>query len=91
MHFISPAKQIHNNDDFYVTDAIQKNIVKYDSQGNYLGTIGTELIPLSVAINNRDQLYVGDQATGTIYTIDANGSKTSVSFKRAKRERIITN
>ena len=67
---------IDNNDDIYVTDAIQKNIVKYDAQGNYLGTIDTELIPLSVAINNRDQLYVGDQTTGTIYTIDANGSKT---------------
>ena len=67
---------IDSNDDIYVIDAIKKNIVKYDVQGNSLGTINTEVIPLSVAINHRDQLFAGDQTTGTIYTIDSNGSKT---------------
>jgi len=67
---------IDTNDDIYAIDAIQKNIVKYDAQGNYLGMIDIELSPLSVAINHKDQLYVGDQTTGDIYTINSNGSKT---------------
>ncbi|WKK67287.1 PKD domain-containing protein [Lutimonas zeaxanthinifaciens] len=75
---------IDSNDDIYVIDAIEKNIVKYDVQGNSLGTINTEFIPLSVAINNKDQLFAGDQTTGTIYTVDSNGSKsefyTGLSF-----------
>ena len=67
---------IDSNDDIYVIDARKKNIVKYDVQGNSLGTINTELVPLSVAINHKDQLFVGDETTGTIYTIASNGSKT---------------
>ncbi len=75
---------IDSNDDIYVIDAIKKNIVKYDVQGNSLGTINTEFITLSVAINDKDQLFAGDQTTGTIYSIDSNGSKsefyTGLSF-----------
>ncbi|MEL4455099.1 PKD domain-containing protein [Lutimonas vermicola] len=75
---------IDSNDDIYVIDARKKNIVKYDVQGNSLGTINTELVPLSLAINDKDQLYVGDQTTGAIYTIASNGSKaefhTGLSF-----------
>ena len=67
---------IDSNDDIYAIDAIKKYIVKYDVQGNSLGTINTELVPLSVAINHKDQLFVGDETTGTIYTIASNGSKT---------------
>ena len=68
---------IDSNDDIYVIDAIKKNIVKHDVQGNSLGIINSELIPLSVAINDKDQLYVGDQTTGAIYTINPDGSKST--------------
>jgi len=67
---------IDNNDDIYVTDAIQKNIVKYDAQGNYISTINSGLSPLSIAINNKNQLFVGDKNTGDIYIVQVNGTKT---------------
>ncbi|WP_372793238.1 PKD domain-containing protein [Lutibacter sp.] len=67
---------VDTNDHIYATDAIQKNIVKYDGQGNYITTITTTLSPLSIAINNKNQLFVGDKTTGSIYNVNQNGSKT---------------
>ena len=67
---------VDTNDYIYTTDAIQKNIVKYDGQGNYIKTITTTLSPLSIAINNKNQLFVGDETTGSIYNVSPNGSKT---------------
>ena len=55
---------IDSNDDIYVIDAINKHIVKYDVEGNSLGTIDTEFIPLSVAIDHEDRLFAGDETTG---------------------------
>ncbi|MBE9490075.1 MAG: hypothetical protein IMY67_07280, partial [Bacteroidetes bacterium] len=67
---------IDTDDNIYVTDAIQKSIVKYNAQGNYISTINSGLSPLSIAINDKNQLFVGDQNTGDIYTIHSNGTKT---------------
>jgi PKD repeat protein len=62
-------------DNLYVVDAIQRNIVKYNSQGSLLNTIDTDFTPLSIAVNNRNQLFLGDKETGNIYTVQNNGSK----------------
>jgi sugar lactone lactonase YvrE len=67
---------IDADDNIYVTDAIQKSIIKYNAQGSYISTINAGLSPLSIAINNKNQLFVGDQNTGDIYTIHSNGTKT---------------
>jgi len=66
---------VDTNDYIYTTDAIQKNIIKYDGQGNYLATITTTLSPISIAINN-NQLFVGDKTTGSIYKVSESGNKT---------------
>ncbi|MDT8418281.1 MAG: NHL repeat-containing protein, partial [Lutibacter sp.] len=67
---------VDTNDYIYATDAIQKNIVKYDGQGNYITTITTALTPLSIAINNKNQLFIGDEASGSIYKVSPNGNNT---------------
>ena len=66
---------IDNHDNIYITDAIQKSIVKYDAQGNYIETLITELIPLSVAIKNQNKLFVADKNTGDIYKFQSNGTR----------------
>lgn len=67
---------INSNDEIFVTDVIHKNIVKYDTQGNFIGAIETGLTPLSIAVDNKNQLFVADQVTGDIYKVHDNGSKT---------------
>ncbi len=66
---------IDTTDNVYVVDAVQRNIVKYDAQGNFINTIDTNLNPLSIAVNNKNHLFVGDKNTGDIYTVKANGTK----------------
>ena len=54
----SPGRMaVDTDDNVYVTDAVQKNIVKYSSQGNYIGTITTDFNPISIAINKNNQLF----------------------------------
>jgi len=67
---------IDDNNNIYVTDAIQKSIIKYNSQGNFISTINSGLNPLSIALNIKNQLFVGDQNTGDIYIIHSDGTKT---------------
>lgn len=67
---------IDSNDNIYVTDAIQKTVVKYNAQGLIQKTLTTDINPLSIAINGKNQLFVSDQTTGDIYTIHADGTKT---------------
>ena len=67
---------VDTDDNVYVTDAFQKNIVKYDKQGNYLTNITTDFNPISIAINKNDGLFVGDKGTGNIYKVAQNGNKT---------------
>jgi PKD repeat protein len=62
-------------DNLYVVDAFKRNIVKYNSQGNFLNTINIDFTPLSIAVNNKNQLFVGDKETGDIYAVQSNGSK----------------
>ena len=67
---------VDTDDNVYVTDAIQNNIVKYDIQGNYLTTITTDFNPISIAINKNDRLFAGDKETGNIYKVSQNGKKS---------------
>jgi PKD repeat protein/sugar lactone lactonase YvrE len=67
---------VDTDDNVYVTDAIQNNIIKYNAQGNYIGTITTDFNPISIAINKKGQLFVGDKATGDIYKVAQNGNKS---------------
>lgn len=81
----APGKlAIDTNDDVYVTDAIQKNIVKFDAQGNYIKTIETSLSPISIAINSKNQLFVVDKITSSIYRLHENGTNTLL-YKGASR------
>ena len=57
---------VDSNDNIYAADVIQKSIVKYDSQGNYLATITTDFSPTSIAINDNDLLFVVDKGTGNV-------------------------
>jgi len=71
----APARMaVDTDDNVYVTDAVQRTIVKYDAQGNFVNTIDTDLNPLSIAINNKNKLFVGDKNTGDIYRVNANGT-----------------
>jgi len=73
----APGKMaVDSDDNIYAVDAIQKSIVKYDSQGIYLTTIITDFSPTTIAINEVDLLFVGDKETGNIYTVSENGTKT---------------
>lgn len=54
----------------YVTDAFRKNISKYDTFGNFLETINSVALPVSVAVNDYGQLFIGDGATGHIFIYD---------------------
>ena len=67
---------IDTDDNIYVTDAIQRRINKYDNQGIFVGAIEPDLNPLSIAINSKNELFVGDQETGNIYKVDPSGSKS---------------
>mgnify|MGYP003892093649 CR=1 FL=1 len=53
------------DDNVYVTDAIQKSIVKYDAQANLMGTITTDFNPISIAINNKNHLFQTSE-TGSV-------------------------
>jgi len=73
----APGKMaVDSDDNIYAIDAIQKSIVKYDSQGIYLTTIITDFNPTTIAINDAGLLFVGDKETGNIYIVSENGTKT---------------
>jgi PKD repeat protein len=67
---------IDSDDNIYVIDAIQKSIIKYNIQGDFISSIDSNLIPLSIAINKNDQIFVADKYSGDIYALHANGSHT---------------
>jgi len=73
----SPVRiAIDKQDIIYVTDAFQKCIVRYDTTGNFLGTINPGGIPISIAINDENQIFIGDGETGTILKLDETGIAT---------------
>ncbi|MCD4731045.1 MAG: cadherin-like domain-containing protein, partial [Bacteroidales bacterium] len=57
---------------FYITDAFNKSVSKYDASGNFIGNIDAVALPVSVAVNNQGELYLGDEATGHIFRYDEN-------------------
>ncbi len=74
----APGKMAINSEDHvFVADPIEKGIIHYDKNGDYIETIYTDFIPVSIAIDDHNQLFVGDQKTGNIYKVSLNGSKTS--------------
>ena len=66
---------VDQNGIMYITDAVQDCIIKYDTAGNFVEKIYTEGVPLSMAINNKNELFVGEQ-DGTILKIDSDGNHT---------------
>ncbi|WP_223550778.1 PKD domain-containing protein [Aestuariivivens sp. NBU2969] len=73
----APGKMaVDTQDKVYVTDAIQKSIIKYDANGNYISTISLDFNASAIAINPKDVLFVSDKKTGTIYRVSENGNKT---------------
>ncbi len=73
----SPVRiAIDKQDIIYVTDALQKHIVRYDTSGTFLGVIEPGGTPVSIAINNKNQLFIGDAETGSILKLDEFGAAT---------------
>lgn len=64
---------IDRDDNIYVTDAFNKCIRKYDSNGNLVGTLAEGMSPLSVAAGPDGTVFFGDQQTGDIYRLSSAG------------------
>ena len=60
---------IDSKDNIYVTDTFQRNIKLYDDQGSYVETIATHLNPASIALNEKNDLFIADKSTGDIYKL----------------------
>ncbi|MCX6268380.1 MAG: PKD domain-containing protein [Bacteroidetes bacterium] len=69
---------IDQMDNIYVTDACNKNIKKYNASGSYLGSIVTGNSPISIAINDANQIIIGDGVTGKIFKINPDGTSTEL-------------
>jgi len=65
---------IDDLDNIYVTDAIRKNIRKYNADGNYFGSLVTTGSPVSIAINELNTIFIGDGVTGKIFRLNASGT-----------------
>ncbi len=75
----SPVRiAIDNRDIIYVTDALQKNIARYDTLGTLLGVIEPGGAPISIAINNNNQIFIGDGKSGAILKLDEVGVATEI-------------
>ncbi|WP_242093925.1 PKD domain-containing protein [Aestuariivivens sediminicola] len=75
--FDAPGRMaIDSNDHIYVIDVDNKSIVVYDGQGVYKKKITTDITPVSIAVNKRGQIYVGDKGSGNIYSMNDDGSKS---------------
>jgi len=75
----SPVRiAIDNRDIIYVTDALQKNITRYDTLGTLLGVIEPGGVPISIAINNDNRIFIGDGKSGAILKLDEFGVATEV-------------
>jgi PKD repeat protein len=59
---------VDTDDNIFVIDAVQKSILKYNSQGNHTASNTTDINPSSIAINKNNQLLTGDMGTGTRIT-----------------------
>ncbi|MDX2444373.1 MAG: PKD domain-containing protein [Bacteroidales bacterium] len=67
---------IDQDDNIFVTDTREKQILIYSSTGELLDTINPENSPLSIAINKNNEVFYGDIETGSIFRLEADGSKT---------------
>ncbi len=67
---------IDSNDYIYVIDVDKKSIIIYDGSGVYKSIIATDFNPISIAVNKKGQLFVGDEITGNIYHLKYDGSKS---------------
>ncbi|NOX85825.1 MAG: 6-bladed beta-propeller [Chlorobi bacterium] len=62
----------------YVTDAFRKEIVKFDTSGQFLGTVNSGGFPLALAVNDDKQLVVSDNKVGAIKKFDFNGGDSEI-------------
>ncbi|MFC2086438.1 NHL repeat-containing protein, partial [Bacteroidota bacterium] len=65
---------VDNMDNVYITDTYQKNIVKYDADGNFLGTIEPDGKPISIAINKENLIVYGDGENSKVIKLNPDGT-----------------
>lgn len=61
-------------DNIYVTDFLNKKIIKYNSDGTIEASHNCSFTPTAVAINDNNQLFVGNRETGQIMKLNSDGS-----------------
>ncbi len=64
---------VDRQDNIYVSDVNQKSILKYDAEGHFVGNMSHGFSPVSLAVNPEGELFFGDEATGYIYKLSAEG------------------
>ncbi len=67
---------IDQANNIYVTDTKEKQIIKFSSSGELIDTLNPGNQPLSIAINSKNEIFYGDDKTGSVYRIEADGSTT---------------
>jgi PKD repeat protein len=58
----------------YVADSYAKLIKKYDASGNYLGILPFAGVPLSIAISDNNNIFIGDADNSSITRLAPDGS-----------------
>jgi PKD repeat protein len=72
----APVKMaVNTNNELYVTDYNQNCILKYDELGQNPQKIFINGSPLSIAINNANEVFIGKK-TGEIVKLDAQGNES---------------
>ncbi|MCF6364773.1 MAG: T9SS type A sorting domain-containing protein [Bacteroidales bacterium] len=70
----SPVRMaLDKEDNLYVTDNNQKEIIKYDASGNYTESFILNFFPVSIAVSDKNELFIGNKKTGQIFKRSANG------------------
>ncbi len=70
-NLITPGRiSIADDGCIFVSDYNLKSILKYDQNGNLIKQITLNFYPISIAVNNLNEVFVADNLTGTIYKID---------------------
>ena len=73
-NIITPVRIcLDKEDNIYIVDDNKNSIVKYSSSNIFLENIILDFIPLSIAVDNDFQTFIGDKQSGKIYKQETNG------------------
>jgi hypothetical protein len=76
-NLVTPSRiSLDKDGNIYVSDHNLKSILKYNQSGNLIRQITLDFNPVSIAVNNLNDVFVADNQTGTIYKIDKHNNKS---------------